>query len=209
MACIGCGLCIDACNSIMPRFGLPRELITYDSTNNQIARSKGRKTRIRLIRPRTIAYMALLAIVAGVMVFSLSTRSQLEVNVIPDRQPLFVKLSDGSIRNGYTFKILNMRREPKTYLLATDGLNGGEISVLGKHAEAGPYAELSVAPDDVGSFKLFVKAPAESLSGKSTDFRFYLIDLATREAVDHPAVFNGPASRDASEHKPMFSGAGS
>ena len=142
MACIGCGLCIDACNSVMPRFGLPPELITYDSINNQIARARGEKTRIRLLRPRTIAYMAILAIVAGVMVFSLSTRSRLEVNVIPDRQPLFVKLSDGSIRNGYTFKILNMQREPKSYILATDGLIGGEISVLGRHQDSGPYLEL-------------------------------------------------------------------
>lgn len=207
MACIGCGLCIDACNSVMQRFGLPPELITYDSINNQVARSRGEKTRIRLLRPRTIAYMAVLAIVAAVMVFSLSTRSRLEVNVIPDRQPLYVKLSDGSIRNGYTFKILNMKREPKSYILATDGLIGAEISVLGRHQESGPYVELFVGPDEVGTFKLFVKAPAESLSGKLTNFGFYLIDEGTRESIQYTAVFNGPAPRE--ERPSVFSGAGS
>lgn len=209
MACIGCGLCIDACNTVMGRFGLPPELITYDSINNQIARSKGEKTRIRLIRPRTIAYMAVLSLVAGVMVFGLSTRSRLEVNVIPDRQPLFVKLSDGSIRNGYTFKILNMRREPKSYILATDGLVGAEISVLGKHYDAGPYVELMVPPDDIGTFKLFVKAPAESVSDKISNFDFYLIDTATRESVQYRAVFNGPAPREGGARPPVFSATGS
>ena len=192
MACIGCGLCVDACNTVMDRFGLPRELITYDSINNQLARAAGRKTRFRLVRPRTIAYTALVVAVAGVIAFALTTRSRLEVNVIPDRQPLFVKLSDGSIRNGYTFKILNMRREQKSYLLATDGLFGAEISVLGKHLEPGPYIELNVGPDDIGTFKLFVKAPLNALTGKSTSFGFYLIDLATRETVVYQAVFNGP-----------------
>ena len=196
MACIGCGLCIDACNGIMQRFGRPPELITYDSINNQIARSRGGKTRIRLIRPRTIAYMVVLAAVAGIMTFSLSTRARLEVNVIPDRQPLFVKLSDGAIRNGYTFKILNMRREPKSYMLATDGLAGAEISVLGHHNEPGPYVELAVGPDEIGTFKLFVRAPAESLTGKLTNFDFYLIDQGTRESIRYTAVFNGPPHRE-------------
>jgi cytochrome c oxidase accessory protein FixG len=210
MACIGCGLCIDACNSVMDRFGLPRELITYDSINNQIARSQGKPTRIRLLRPRTIAYLGVLAVVISVIVFSLSTRSRLDVNVIPDRQPLFVKLSDGSIRNGYTFKILNMIREPKSYFLATDGLVGAEISVLGHHQESGPYIELSVPPDEIGSFKLFVKAPLESLSDKSTPFDFYLIDLGSRESVAYHAVFNGPARpQQQSPNQSMFRGAGS
>lgn len=208
MACIGCALCIDACNSIMHRFGLPGELITYDSISNQVARAKGQSTRFRLFRPRTLAYLAVLLFAASVMAFSLTTRSRLEVNVISDRQPLFVKLSDGSIRNGYTFKILNMKREPKSYILATDGLIGAEISVIGHHLQPGPYVQLDVGPDEVGTFKLFVKAPPESVVGKSTRFGFYLIDLATREAIQYEAVFNGPAGREAAGERPAMFGPG-
>ncbi len=194
MACIGCALCVDACNSVMDQFGLPRELITYDSIANQLARADGDKnTRFRLVRPRTVAYAVLLAVVTAAMAFSLSTRSRLHVNVLQDRQPLYVKLSDGSIRNGYIFKIVNMVREHKTYLLATDGLIGAEIAVFGRHNEPGPYVEVEVPPDDVGSIRVFVKAPASSLSGARTEFGFYLIDLATRETVEVPGAFNGPA----------------
>ncbi|MBL8660276.1 MAG: cytochrome c oxidase accessory protein CcoG [Rhodospirillales bacterium] len=195
MACIGCALCVDACNSVMNRFGLPPELITYDSISNQLARADGRtKTRFRLVRPRTIAYAVLLLLIATVMVVSLSTRSRLHVNVLQDRQPLYVKLSDGSIRNGYTIKVVNMVREPKTYLLSTDGLTGAEIAVLGRHLEPGPYVELDVAPDDVSSFRVFVKAPMSSLDSVQTDFTFYLIDLATRESETVRGIFNGPAA---------------
>ena len=192
MACIGCALCIDACNSIMARFNRPPELITYDSISNQVAREQGRPTRLRLIRPRTIVYAVVLAIVATIMVFALSTRSRLDVNLLADRQPLYVKLSDGSIRNGYTFKILNMARESKTYLLATDGLTGAEITVNGYQAQPSPYVELPVGPDQVGTFRVFVRAPLDALKGKFTDFSFFLIDMQTRDLINHPAVFNAP-----------------
>lgn len=192
MACIGCALCVDACNSVMARFGRPPELITYDSINNQLARARGDSTRTRLLRVRTIAYVALLAVVASVMVFTLATRSRLEVNVLPDRQPLFVKLSDGSYRNGYTLKILNMARETKTFLLATEGLPGSEITVTGIQAQPSTSVELTVSPDDVGTFRVFVKAPPTSLAGERTDFHFVLTDLATRQMLNHATIFNGP-----------------
>ncbi|MCU0838817.1 MAG: cytochrome c oxidase accessory protein CcoG [Rhodospirillales bacterium] len=192
MACIGCALCVDACNSIMDRFGRPRELITYDSIRNQVAREHRQPTAIKLIRPRAIAYIVVMLIVAAVMTWSLSTRSRLDVSVLPDRQPLFVKLSDGSYRNGFTFKILNMKREPKTYQLATDGLTGAEITVGGYQATPAPYVELPVGPDQIGTFRVFVRAPSEVLTGKATDFKFFLIDMETRELINHAAVFHGP-----------------
>ena len=51
-------------------------------------------------------------------------RTILEVNVLHDRNPPFVLLSDGSIRNGYTVKILNKLHEPRTFTLAARGLAG-------------------------------------------------------------------------------------
>jgi cytochrome c oxidase accessory protein FixG len=192
LACIGCALCIDACNSIMDRFGRPRNLISYDSINNQIARAENQPSRFRLIRARTIIYAALLAVVAAAMAYTLGTRSRLEINLLHDRQPLFVKLADGAIRNGYTLKILNMQREPKTYLLATDGLQGAEIAVLGYQSTPAPSVELPVAGDEVGTFRLFIKAPVQSIAGKSTDFSLVLTDLQTREMVHHLIRFNGP-----------------
>ena len=74
-----------------------------------------------------------------------ATRSRLEVSVLPDRQPLFVKLSDGAYRNGYTLKILNMEREAKTFLLATEGLAGSELTVTGIQPQPSTSVELAVA----------------------------------------------------------------
>jgi polyferredoxin len=176
----------------MERFGLPGELITYDSINNQLAREKNEPTRMRWFRPRILVYIAVLAVVASVMVFSLATRSRLEVNVLHDRSPMFVKLSDGSIRNGYTFKILNMEREAKTYTLATDGIEGATMAVIGHQTESLPSVQLPVKPDDVAPFRVFVTVPRDNLDGKATDLEFVLTDNKTGQVVEHATVFAGP-----------------
>jgi polyferredoxin len=192
MACIGCALCVDACNTVMNRFGLPPELITYDSISNQLARSRGKPTRLRMFRPRILAYIGILAVVVAVMAFSLTTRSRLEVNVLHDRSPLYVNLSDGDVRNGYTFKVLNMERAAKTYTLSTAGIDGATLSVIGYESDSVPVVELPVKPDDIGSFRVFVKAPRESLAGKSTDMSFILTDTKTGAVVEHSTPFFGP-----------------
>ncbi len=192
LECIGCALCVDACDSVMDRFKLPRGLITYDSESNQRARAKGGEVKNRLIRPRTFAYIALITFVIGIMVVSLSFRSTLEVNVLRDRAPLFVTLSNGSVRNGYTFKVLNMVREKKTYTLQTEGLEGLSMRVIGFAAEGSKQADLTVKPDRVGSFRVFLKARPETLTESSTNITLLLEDHATGKTVRHDTVFIGP-----------------
>lgn len=193
LACIGCALCVDACNSVMAKIGLPADLITYDSIANQEARARGDKPRFRFVRPRTIIYAALLALVAAVMVAALATRSTVEVSVQPDRAPLFVNLSDGGIRNGYTFKILNKDRAPHSYVLSIDGIPGAELTVIGFQEDPAQSATLPVAGDTVGSFRVFVRAPRESLDGALTALTLVATDEATGKVVSHETVFRGPA----------------
>ena len=192
MACIGCGLCIDACNDIMARFGLPGELITYDSIANQLSRARGATERVRLWRPRTIAYAAILTVVVTAMAVGLATRSRLEVNVLGDRAPLFVTLADGDIRNGYTYKVLNMLREPKTYTLGVEGIEGATLAAVGRAGESAAGVRLAVKADAVGTFRVYVRAPRAALAGRSTDLTFVLTDTATGETTRHETVFAGP-----------------
>ncbi|MBF0130434.1 MAG: cytochrome c oxidase accessory protein CcoG [Alphaproteobacteria bacterium] len=192
LACIGCGLCIDACNGIMEKMGLPPGLITYDSTNNQLARSKGTPTRLRLVRSRTLIYGALLAAVAAVMAFGLWTRSTLEVNVLHERSPLYVPMSDGSIRNGYTLKILNMGRAPQVYVLRVQGIEGASLSVVGYGRDGATEVDLPVPGDSVGSFRVYVSAPRKGLKGKNHDLAFVLSEKTGGLSRTHAALFAGP-----------------
>lgn len=193
LSCIGCGLCIDACDTVMDRFNLPRGLITYDSNNRQIARAKGEPIDHRFVRSRTIIYAVLLVVVTAVMAWSLSTRSRLEVNVLHERSPLFVALSDGGLRNGYTFKILNMHSTPQTYTLSLAGVQGASLRVVGLAETDSQRVDLPVKADSVGTFRVYVSAQPSALKGKATDLTFLLENPVTGERVEHESLFAGPA----------------
>lgn len=147
MECIACGLCVDACNNVMDKIGLPRGLIRYITES---------KKAFRLFRPRNIWYVGILSAVGGIMLYGLLTRSTLELNIIHDRNPMFVKLSDGSIRNGYQVHILNKSHEDKSYSLTIDGLDNAEIKVQSNHEI--DHNNLNVFADSVGQFRIFVTA---------------------------------------------------
>ncbi len=192
MECIGCGLCIDACNTMMEKFDLPKNLISYDSYTNMVAREEGKGKQVHLIRPRTIYYAVILTIVATAILTSLSFRDRLEVNIQRDRAPLFVTLSSGDIRNGYTYKVLNMESSAKKYALGVEGLKGATMTMIGDDQKDQKVLDLDVKGDHVGTFKIFMKAPRNMLEGASTDITFVLKDKETGEVFNQSTVFRGP-----------------
>ncbi len=151
MECIACGLCIDACDTVMEKIGLPKGLIRYDTES---------KTPHRIFRPRTFWYGGIIALVGCFMLYTLLTRSPLELNVIHDRNPLFVKLSDGSVRNGYNITIINKNHVDKNYALQVKGMENAALRVQGS-ADI-PAENLPVFADSVAHFRVFITAPKQA-----------------------------------------------
>ena len=193
LECIQCALCIDACNDIMDKVERPRGLITYDTFRNQERRKAGEATRLSIWRPRTILYSALLLLVTAVMLFGLSTRSTLDLNVIADRNPLFVVLSDGGIRNGYQVKILNKEHEAHKYRISLSGLEG---AVLTRPALAGDdQALVQVEADSLVNVRVFVSLPADRLGileNGEADFAFIVTEAASGRTAARETSFRGP-----------------
>ena len=181
LACIGCGLCVDACNSVMDRFGLPRGLVSYDSVYNLVARGRGQPTRSHLIRPRTILYFAVLAIAGSVMLTTLLLRPDLKVDVLHGRAPLAVRASGQMSRNGYDYKILNMAARPRSFVLKVANLPEAQLQLVGVTGNS-PQLNLTVGPDQVGSFKIFVAAPMNA-DGKNLPLRFELDEMPGGKTV--------------------------
>jgi cytochrome c oxidase accessory protein FixG len=193
LECIGCGLCIDACNNVMAKVGRPHDLITLDTERNQHNRATGKPTESRLIRPRTILYVIILAVLGIGVLIGLTGRAGLDLNVLPDRNPLFVKLADGSIRNGYTLKLLNRVRDPKTYTLTLEGLDGASLSVLGLDEGDGRSAAHAARPDQVSTYRLFITAPPPAAGAEPVRRLLgVLTDQASGEAFSFETVFRGP-----------------
>ncbi len=191
LECITCALCIDACNSVMDKVGRPRGLITYDTYTNSQRRERGEPARIKLLRPRTIVYGSVIVVVGLIMLATLIQRPTLEANVLRDRNPLFVTLSDGSIRNGYTVKILNKRHETRSYGLTLEGLNDPKIAVVGQQ-DVGDQARFTVKPDSLGSFRVFVTVPTDAVADSSMPVTFVVTDEDDGTMAANDTSFRGP-----------------
>jgi len=196
LECIQCALCIDACNDIMTKIDRPRGLITYDNFDNQHRRAEGQPTQMRLMRPRTLLYAALIMVVGGIMLSALITRSPLDINVLKDRNPLFVMLSDGSIRNGYEIKILNKLNEERVFTVTVTGLEGARMSTL---TDSGfEMLPVSVASDSLRNVRVYVTLPAQQrgqLAGGVADMTFVIEDTVDGRTVVNPTTFRGPEGR--------------
>ena len=165
MDCIACGLCIDACDHVMTKVGLPKGLIRYDTEQ---AKQDGVKPKLRLLRPRTVLYTTVIIIVGALIIYGLLTRKPMELNVLHDRNPLFVTLSNGDKRNGYTISILNKTHEDQIYTLALSNMSDAQIHIQGSHEIQAD--QLMILADSVGHFRIFITAKAQSEARKKIAF---------------------------------------
>jgi cytochrome c oxidase accessory protein FixG len=191
LECIQCALCIDACNEIMDRVDRPRGLIAYDTIANQEVAAKGTSASWRLIRPRTLLYTGLIVLVGAIMLAALLHRSTLDINVLHDRNPPYVLLSDGGIRNGYTVKILNKRHQPRDFTLETRGLAGAGMAIVGMDAGA----RIRVTTDDLRELRVFVTLPPAQLAKADTasiPFALVVRDAVSGEETARTTHFQKP-----------------
>ncbi|MET0528828.1 MAG: cytochrome c oxidase accessory protein CcoG [Microvirga sp.] len=185
--CIQCGLCIDACNTVMEKINRPLNLIAYDTDMNVQARMESRHEVRRIVRPRTILYANLIGMVGAVMLTALALRERIDLSVMHDRNPIFVRLSDGSIRNGFTVRVANKRFNERRYVVDVEGLPCLKLDVVGGKLDQQGRPVLLVGPDQTLEARILVTAGQMGLPA-STDLHFTLTDLASGEAaraVDH------------------------
>jgi cytochrome c oxidase accessory protein FixG len=203
LECINCALCIDACDAVMEKVGSPKGLINYTTSSLYAANAAGKNEHWswrRLLRPRTVIYFTLWAGVGIAMLVSLVSRSQLDVNVVPDRNPLYVALSDGSIRNGFTVKILNKRQQERSFRLSLEDLPGGSMELVGGTAGKGTSFDITVAPDKLRPVKVYVatKDPAV-LRREHNRFHFRVEELnpsGPAETARYDAIFHAPMNEE-------------
>jgi cytochrome c oxidase accessory protein FixG len=182
LGCIQCGLCIDACDDVMGKVGRPTGLIGYDTLQAVEARACGSKPpAVRIIRPRTLLYAAIIAIVGGAMLYQLATRSFLNLAVVHERTPLFTLLKDGSIRNAYTLRIANKRSEERPVAITLDAPMGTTWEVAGAQQTADWRPIVVVPPDTTLEVKMFVTMPKPQAQGPSQMIQIKAADLSFGE----------------------------
>ncbi len=188
LECINCGLCIDACDDVMARIDLAGGLIAYDTDANVARRLRGEKARFRFVRPRTIFYSAVLLAVGAIMLFGFTTRKSIDLDVLRDRNPNFVVLSDGAIRNGYTLKLMNRSDSARDFLLNVSGPILEHVNVIGLGSVPMP-AKLSVDADKVRTVRVVVTVARQDLRPGEQEILFQLSDAAKQETRTVDTIF--------------------
>lgn len=182
LGCITCGLCLDACDSVMDKIGRPRGLIRYASLDEM----EGRPVKKLYQHPRTFVYISIILIALSGIIYGLTHLGALTLRVAPERQPLFVRMSDGSIQNKYVFKVLNKTDKDVYVKVSAEGgvsgqqIIGAEKPLLVYHGRATP-------------FTIFVKAPENSVHEEITPIEFR-VENAEDPAMsaEYHTMFNGP-----------------
>src|SRR5262249_49317649 len=108
-------------------------------------------------------------------------------SVLHDRNPLFVTLADGSIRNAHTVRILNHRNETRSVRLEIDGIASPQVQIVGLEAGTGVPAIL-VGPDQTHELRVLVTVRPDAKLERSTPLTFRIVDVAdgeTATAADH------------------------
>lgn len=191
LACITCALCIDACDDIMDKVGKPRGLIDYMAlTDEKLERagSKGKEIWQHILRPRTMLYTALWSVVGLGLVFALFIRADIDMTVAPVRNPVYVVLSDGSIRNTYEVRLRNKNGDDRPFHVS---ITSDEI--LRVELEGTSELVVEVPADETFMQRVYVIAPASqpAASLPRTPLRIWVEDMTSGERAYSDTVFNG------------------
>jgi cytochrome c oxidase accessory protein FixG len=179
LECIHCALCIDACDEMMKRVDRPIGLIGYDTDLAVEARSEGvTPPKYKLVRTRTVLYAGLIAAIGSLMMFGLATKATFEVNVLKDRSPPFVRLSNGDVQNGYALKLVNKNTSSRRMSVSIEGLEGASVKVVGLENIDATHFDVPVAAHGVDRYRILVSGPAD---GNENKVNFVITDLETSE----------------------------
>ncbi|MGV6803065.1 MAG: cytochrome c oxidase accessory protein CcoG [Ruegeria sp.] len=191
LECITCALCIDACDDMMAKVGKPRGLIDYMALSDETRERSGESPKNiwkHILRPRTILYTALWSLVGFGLLFALFIRSDIELTVAPVRNPTFVVMSDGAIRNTYDVRLRNKHGEDRLFKLSLVGDPAMRLEIEGTQLDT-----VNVLADNTQLTRVYIvasKGTAPSTT-ESTPVRIWVEDLVSGERAYKDTTFNG------------------
>jgi len=166
----------------MDKIGRPRGLIRYASLDEL----EGRPVHKLYQHPRTWVYIGIILLALGGIIYGLNHLGALTLRVAPERQPLFVRMSDGSIQNKYTFKVLNKTDKDLNVKISAEGGIKGQVLIDADKPQLIHHGKAS-------GFTVFVKAPAVNVNAEVTKLQFRVENVEDPTmAAEYNTVFNGP-----------------
>ena len=184
MACIGCGLCVDACDDVMDKLEKPRGLIGYDSIEGSDAKKEGREYSYSTVKAKTVLFGVIFLVISSLMLYSLLNKSSLDIAIGRDRGALFTLMPDGNIRNTYNISVTNKSLTGRGLSIEIMGIENAKIKFRNESYDK--KGVIYLEPKEDIKIKTFVIADTKK---KSSRVKFLLSDTKTGEKFSKKSIF--------------------
>ena len=178
LECINCTACIDACDEVMVKTGLPKGLIRY-ATEAEIEKQEKFKVTGRM-KATTIALIGLV----GILVALMYNRGSLEAKFIRPAGATYF-LRDGKITNVYAYTLLNKSNSKQKLTIKVLKPKHAELRFSGQET-------IVVPGDKVAKGQLNVSFPESEIKLSKQDIEFGVYDEKGNEMATYKTSFEGP-----------------
>ncbi len=178
LECVNCTACIDACDEVMEKVGLPKGLIRYASEAEIENRTAFKFTG------RMKAYAVFLALLMGFLGFLLVNRGQMEAKFIkPAGSTFFIR--DGKISNTYNYTLLNKSNENIFVTFMVLEPQNGEVIYSNQGA-------VKVVRDKVTKGTINVSFPEKDIKLSKQNIKIGVFDKNGKMVDSYETYFEGP-----------------
>ena len=146
-----------------------------------------------ILRPRTILYFTLWAGIGIALVVALFLRSPFDLNVTPVRNPLYVTMADGAIRNTYALRLRNKQGGANDFTISVADNDGNPVPGVTLSLEGQPANSVAVAADSTFTQRLYLTADkaAPLAAGGQAELTLWVEDATDGVRAHIGTVFHG------------------
>jgi cytochrome c oxidase accessory protein FixG len=157
LECVNCTACIDACNSVMDKVGLPRGLVRYAS-ENQLAENKPFR-----FTGRMKGYSVVLLLLVAGLITLLATRNDVDVTILRAQGQLFQEVGTDSLSNLYHMNMVNKTHQAVKVELKVEGMPA-RVNIVG-------HNELITPAEGQAETTFFLVLPKSAIKKRDSDLR--------------------------------------
>ena len=191
MGCIGCGLCVDACNDVMAKLDRPNGLIRFDNDMAAERRSFDAGDVV-WFRPKALLFGLAALLAFGFAAWGAFTIQPVAGHADAQRNPPFVRLSDGSLRNDYALRLSHRLPALVDARLHVEGLGQASLRLGRQSGNGAEELALSFGAGRSLEERVLLTLPARSAPHGRQPFDFVLTDGQGRELLRLESYFWGP-----------------
>ncbi|REC75171.1 cytochrome c oxidase accessory protein CcoG [Chryseobacterium elymi] len=178
LECVNCTACIDACDEVMEKVGLPKGLVRYASENEIENQTEFKFTG------RMKGFAVVLVLLVGFLGFLLYSRGEMEAKFIkPAGSTFFVR--DGKITNTYNYTFLNKTNDKKIVTIKVLEPAHGEITYSAS-------SKIQVERDKISKGTINISFPEDDMKLSKQNITIGVYDMKGNLVDSYQTYFEGP-----------------